>query len=123
MRAAYALWQGRQLPGSWVKYDSELFMLNIAVHIPALGGATDLPIPAWAGDGPVLTLRRVFGGGGGDLWLSGAAKVLPCRDGLGFSLCVFRTHGHMVLINQYLPSPHYISHTSVTETKQLTETA
>lgn len=45
-----------------VKYDAELLMLRIRVHIPCLGAA-DLHISAGAGDWPVLTLRRCLGRG------------------------------------------------------------
>lgn len=79
------LGQGRQLFGFWVECDSELIMLSNMVYIPGLGGAANQHISAWAGDWPVLTLRRVFRG----LGLHGTAKVLPCRDGLGFSQGVF----------------------------------
>lgn len=80
---------GEQLLGFWVKYDSELFMLSLMTHIPALGGATTLHISPWAGDWLVLTPRKVFKWGWGDLGLTGAAKVLPFRHGLGLSHCVF----------------------------------
>lgn len=76
--AGYALGQGRQLLRFWVKYDAELLVLCIMVHIPALG-ASDLHIPAWAGDWPVPTLRGVFRRG--QLGLSGAAKSCPAGMG------------------------------------------
>lgn len=100
-------------------------MLSVMVHIPALGGAADLHISAWAGDWPVLSLKRVFSGGVGVGSGAECSSKGPALQGWAriLSVCVFRAHGRIVLINQYLPSTYYISHTSVTETKQLTETA